>query len=100
MAIDWDYERSRCWLPSPEEALTDDPRITVLTQQLTAIQQDADSHLERANQEIVRRERTQIAYTRAEQKRLTLTDKLEAAEAQLAAVSRERDERVNRAEKE
>lgn len=49
-------------------------------------QQDAASHLDRANREISRRERAEIAYTQSEQKRLTLIDRAEQAESQLAAL--------------
>lgn len=52
-------------------------------------EQEAASHLERANQEIARRERTQIAYTQSEQKRLVLIDRAEAAEAQLSTARAE-----------
>ena len=59
--------------------------IATLTADLAQARQDAASHLERANQEIARRERAEIAYTQSEQKRLVIIYRAEAAESALAA---------------
>lgn len=50
---------------------------------------DAEQHLNRANNEIQRRQGAEIAYTQSEQKRLVLIDKLNAAEARAAQAERE-----------
>ncbi len=59
---------------------------------LERVEQDSERHLVRANEEIVRRERAEVAYTLSEQKRLTLIDRAERVEKAEAALASAREE--------
>jgi hypothetical protein len=73
---------------SARETLANDI-ARALTEATATAEADAASHLERANQEIARRERAEIAYTQSEQKRLVLIDRAETAEAHLTEARRQ-----------
>jgi chromosome segregation ATPase len=63
-----------------------------LRREVRELERDQEGHLERANAEIAKRQRAEIAYTQSEQKRLVLVDARDKTEATVRELEQARDE--------